>query len=551
MGSFLSYTLYSGVFLLLLYLCYRLFISGEKQIALNRMILLGCYVVSFAAWPLSRIDWSHTESQLALNAPVIAIGKLQLNAVGIVEDDSSILSRILLWTYLTGASVVLLKTMLSTLRLFFYIRKGTFIRKEGYTLVVMAGNDTAPFSFGSYIVMSTADYETVCSSVTSHELAHIRCFHYIDLMVAQAVCVVLWYNPAAWLMRDELRLIHEYQADAAVIDSGVNIKEYQMLLIRKTVGNRFHTLANSLNHSKLKNRIAMMQKEKSSGRRRLRLLSLALAVDVALAIVNIPAVASGLRTLETAAFKLTKNQRGKPNNLMEDSKSMPIQDVHEDKEDADPSANLTVIAHKNLPEDKPANEVKEEEKTLPDPEIEAEFPGGTEKLMKYISMNIRYPYSAYVDNKTGKSVVGFIIQTDGSISDVKILESSWPDLDEEALRVVKGMPKWNPATTDGKPVACQVSIPINFRLQEQSEAKAVTHNDGSPFIMLSKNGGAKLMIGPHDEDCVVESIQAVRVDGNLLTESMVIDLSDIATSETFPPSEEFPFGLWDIKLKKK
>ena len=558
MGSFLAYTLYSGVFLLLFYLAYRLFISGEKQIALNRIILLGCYVVSFAVWPLSRIDWSHTDPQLSVNAPITAIGALPLNAVGIIEDDSSILPRTLLWIYLTGASVVLLKTILSTLRLFFYIRKGTLIRKEGYTLVVMPGNDTAPFSFGSHIVMSAVDYETVRSSVTAHELAHIRCRHYLDLMVAQAVCVLLWYNPAAWLMRDELKLIHEYQADAEVIDSGVNIKAYQMLLIRKTVGNRFNTLANGLNHSKLKNRIAMMQKEKSSGRRRLRLLSLALAVDVALAVVNVPAVASGLRSLETASFKPTELEKDVSAHNMDVPESKHIEDENEDNDDADTTTEFTVNAYKALQEDKTVQEEKKmyedpkDEKSFSEPDVPAEFPGGVDNLMRYLSMNIRYPQSAHAEDRTGMSVVGFIIQPDGTITDVNILESSWQDLDEEAMRVVKAMPKWNPATTDGKPVASQYSIPINFRLQNVEGARHASPKQESPLIKISKNGGAKLIVGTsHDKDCEVKHIQAVRVDGELMTEGMTIDLSDIETYETYPPSEEFPGGLCDIKLKKK
>lgn len=193
MGSFLAYTLYSGVFLLLLYLVYKLFISKEKQIALNRIILLGCYVVSFVAWPLSRIEWSQPESRLPVAAPVITVGELpinpagelSMNAVEIIEEDTSVVPLILLWIYMIGAVIVLLKTVFSTARLIFYIRKGIFIPKEGYTLVIMPGNDSAPFSFGSYVVMSSVDYETVCSSVAAHELAHIRYRHYLDLIVAQ------------------------------------------------------------------------------------------------------------------------------------------------------------------------------------------------------------------------------------------------------------------------------------------------------------------------------------------------------------------------------
>ena len=497
MGPFFAYTLYSGIFLLAFYLLYRLFVSGEKQIALNRAILLGCYAVAFAAWPIFNSNWDKTSSDMTMVFPTGELNVPSMILANGIEEERSILPDIILWIYLIGASVVLLKTFYSVARLMLHISKGEFLRKDGYTLVVMPDKTTAPFSFGSLIVMNAYDYETVCEAVTAHELAHIRCRHYLDLLLAQMVCVMLWYDPAAWLMRDELKLIHEYQADAAVIDGGVDPKEYQMLLIRKTVGNRFHILANNLNHSKLKNRIAMMQKERSGGLRRMRIAALAIALAVALVVVNIPALASGLKSLETASLRLSPDH------------------------------------------------------SLPDPDTEAEFPGGTDALIRYLSMNVRYPQSAHDEDRTGKTVVGFTVQSDGSISDVKIEKSAWPDLDEEAVRVVRSMPDWTPATKDGKPVASGYTLPVNFILQSQEAAEATSSIQGAPFIQLSKNGGAKLMLGRSDKDCDANDLQTVRVDGKLMKENMVIDLSDIELSETFPPSEEFPGGLWDIKLKKK
>ncbi len=603
MGSFLAYTLYSGVFLLMLYLVYRLFISGEKQISLNRIILLGCYVVSFVVWPLSRLDWSLPESQHAVATPIIAIGEMPMNAVAIVEEDTSVLTQILLWIYLIGALVVLSKTIFSTARLFFYIRKGTFFRKEGYTLVVMPGNDTAPFSFGNHIVMSAVDYETVRGSVTAHELAHIRCHHYLDLIFAQAVCVVLWYNPAAWLMRDELKLIHEYQADAAVIESGADPKKYQMLLIRKTVGNRFHTVVNSLNHSKLKNRIAMMQKEKSSGRRRLRLLSLALAVDVALAVVNIPAVASGFDSLEDSS-------------LINNSEEVAVEKIEKSSDPTD----ATVTA--------------------------AEFPGGVVKLMEYLANNVRYPETAMKENRSGRTVVGYTIEKDGKITNIRILKSSWPDCDEEAIRVVKKMPNWVPAKSNGNLTKSEFALPVDFRISSTSYKVsedgvdefrgfsgdmldeiivvgygAVKNENGSSqndeikrhrtlrldgdtnqdvpiYIdgvladgdmiksldpqtvksidvrrpsdeypegrvdiklkkqsetLILKDTELSLIVGPCNEsDCdEANRLPAYRVNGKLLTASMTINSNDIESWENIPPSEEFPNGLQEIKTKKK
>ena len=414
MGTFFAYTLYSGIFLLAFYLLYRLFISGGKQIALNRAILLGCNAVAFAAWPIFNSNWDKTSSDITMVFPTAELNVPSMILANGIEGERSLLPDIILWIYLIGASVVLLKTFYSVARLMLHISKGEFLRKEGHTLVVMPDKTMAPFSFGSLIVMNAYDYETVCEAVTAHELAHIRCRHYLDLLLAQMVCVVLWYNPAAWLMRDELKLIHEYQADAAVIDGGIDPKEYQMLLIRKTVGNHFHILANNLNHSKLKNRIAMMHKERSGGLRCMRIVTLAIAPAVALTVVNIPALASGLKSLETASLRLSPDH------------------------------------------------------SLPDPDTEAEFPDGT-----------------------------------------------------DALR------------------------------ENQEAAEAASSIQGAPFIQLSKNGGAKLMLGSSDKDCDAKDLLTVRVDGKLMKENIVIDLSDIESSETFPPSEEFPGGLWDIKLKKK
>lgn len=604
MGSFLAYTLYSGVFLLLLYLVYRLFISGEKQIVLNRIILLGCYVVSFAVWPLSRLDWSLPESQLPVVTPIIAIGEMPMNAVGIIEEDTSIVPQILLWIYLIGALVVLSKTILSTARLLFYIRKGTFSRKEGYTLVVMPGSDTAPFSFGNHIVMSVADYETVNGSVTVHELAHIRCHHYLDLIFAQTVCVVLWYNPAAWLMREELKLIHEYQADAAVIDSGADPKKYQMLLIRKTVGNRFHTVVNSLNHSKLKNRITMMQKEKSSGHSRLRLLSLALAVDVALAVVNIPAIASGLNSLEYSS-------------LIQDNEVVAVEKIEKSSDHTDAAVKA------------------------------AEFPGGVANLMEYLAKNIRYPETAMKENRSGRTVVGYTIEKDGKITNIRILKSSWPDCDEEAMRVVKKMPDWIPAKSNDNRTKSEFALPVVFRIPSISDKrsedamdefrgffgnmldeiivvgygavkrektasqkneprwyKAVAVNEGTnpdapiylegiladrdiikslppesvesidvrrpseeypegrvdiklrkqpETLYLKEKDNLSLVFGPCKESGCDEAdhLPAYRVDGKLLTESMTINAGDVESWEKIPPSKEYPNGLQEIKLKKK
>ncbi len=240
----------------------------------------------------------------------------------------------------------------------------------------------------------------------------------------------------------------------------------------------------------------MMQKKNSTGVRRMRVIGLLMAPAVAFGVMNLPAVASDLKSLETVSLRVDDKAR--------------------------------------------------------DPDIEAEFPGGEEKLAQYLYMKVRYPQSAQQEDRTGKSVVGFTVQADGTIADVNILESSWPDLDEEAVRVVKGMPKWKPATIGGEPVLSQLSIPINFRLQTIDESEVMPHMKQENYIKLNKDDGVKLVIGASaDNDCDVKDPQAFRVDGKLLTQSMTVDMSDIESYKTYPPSKEFPGGLCDIKLKNK
>ena len=122
----------------------------------------------------------------------------------------------------------------------------------------------SPFSWGRYIVVSEQDDDALLRDVLLHEEAHLRLHHSVDLLVADLAGCLQWFNPAMWLLRRELRAIHEYEADEAVLRSGVDAREYQMLLIRKAAGKRWCSVANSFNHSKLKNRITMMLRKKSS-----------------------------------------------------------------------------------------------------------------------------------------------------------------------------------------------------------------------------------------------------------------------------------------------
>lgn len=236
MGAFLSYSIIAGMALLALYLAYRVFLSRDNQHGFNRSVLIGIYVVSFTA-PLV-ID---TLAYFSLNDyPDAQTFEGVSNAsAGVPASSQPIWCTLLIWSFIAGMAAVSAKTVITWIRLVRVIRSGEKIRRNGFTLVVTDNDEFAPFSWMRYVVISRADYDNSCPAITAHELKHIASMHWVDLLIAQAVCIINWFNPAAWLMRDELMLIHEYQADMAVIDSGHDPQEYQMLLIRKAVGARF------------------------------------------------------------------------------------------------------------------------------------------------------------------------------------------------------------------------------------------------------------------------------------------------------------------------
>ncbi|MDE6469243.1 MAG: M56 family metallopeptidase [Muribaculaceae bacterium] len=439
MAQFFAYTVYSGIFLLAVYLVFKWFMAAEKQSRLNRVVLLGIYAVSFAAYPLSGL-LQHGTAQ----GGVLFEAAPQLVGIETARPASApaVWPVVLLIIYLAGAVAVALWSLVVAFRIAAVIRRGRRENRGEYTLVLLPARMVAPFSWGRYVVMGVDDYALAGDVIIEHELGHLRGLHFVDMLVAQAVCVVCWYNPASWLLREELKSVHEFEADEHVLASGVEPRDYQMLLIKKAVGLRFQSLANSLNHSKLKKRITMMYNQKSGAGRRLRGFALVPALAVALAAVNNPSVASALESLREA--------------------------LPESSVETTPSALDEVTGVAYAPSADSNGEVTKKDapvKELPQVEKPAEFPGGEFALYKFLADNIVYPEQAAKAGAQGRVVLNFTILADGSIADINVLRSVSPELDAEAVRVAKALPRWTPGESGGKPVASSYVLPVTFRLQ--------------------------------------------------------------------------------------
>ena len=421
MGSFATYTFESGIYLLAGYLIYKWLLSTENQPAFNRLVLLSIYAMSFIA-PLMRMPGF---SRLANGVPggVVAAAPVVL---GIEPASAPEWALLCVMVYYAGMIAATVFTIISFVRLFVIICKGELHREGRYSLILLQDTKFATFSWLRYIVMRRADYKEDGEIILLHELAHLRLCHWVDLLLAQIVAILLWYNPAAWLMRAELRNVHEYQADAAVLQSGADARQYQLLLTKKAVGQRFPSLANSLNHSKLKNRITMMCNQKSSPVRRLRAVAIAPALLLAAVAVNNPSVASALGTASAVSLNESKVRENIPSEQLS-------------------SINLTA------------------------PEIMPEYPGGLPELFKFLANHVNYPARAAKKGVEGRVVVSFVVSPSGKATDIYVSQSVSPELDAEAIRVVSIMPTWTPASNNGTPVSCHMTLPVDFKIQK-SEA---------------------------------------------------------------------------------
>lgn len=428
MGSLVVYSFSSGVFLLAGYLTYKWLLANDNQPGFNRAALLTLYVMALLL-PLCRIVVGQTGESVIAVAGVAGIKALAVSA----GDHANPVVRVVLWVYLAGMIVVGATTLFTLLRLWRLVNSGERTAIGGCTLVVIDRHDIAPFSWGRFIVVSRSEEARAVDLIVGHERAHIRLGHFYDLILAQVVCIVQWYNPASWLMLSELKAVHEYQADRAVIDSGINIHQYQILLIKKTVGVRFQSFANSLNHSNLKKRITMMCKTRTKPARRFRALAAVPALALAMLLLNVPSISGAMTEMSSA--RLTDKVSGFSTNRQ--------------------------IADKAS-----VRSVKDENGEGEFPDVMAEFPGGMPALMAALCENIKYPAEAFEAKIQGRVVVGFNIGTDGRMSDFKVIKGVDPQLDAEAVRAVRALnATWTPALKEGQPVSCSFALPVEFKLK--------------------------------------------------------------------------------------
>ena len=292
------YVFKAAITLALLYSCFFLFLSKETFHRFNRCMLVGIMVVSLVL-PLFHFT---TEHPTTLNEEVYMMQNYiehDTIPIAVTADNSRNITWIqaLTWLYLAGVAVILILTLVQTLSLVRFMSRGVRRRDtQGNIIILHRGNNPPPFSIFRYIVMSINDYESSRQYILIHEQEHIRLGHTYDLLLLQCVKTLQWFNPFVWFLSRDLKTVHEYEADQAVINQGIDAKSYQQLLVMKVVGNRLQPFTNNLNHASLKKRIIMMYQKTSN---RWLMLKALCAIPVVALTVNTFATPSQTDPVET------------------------------------------------------------------------------------------------------------------------------------------------------------------------------------------------------------------------------------------------------------
>ncbi len=301
MGAFLVFIIKSTCCLAVFYLFYRLLLSRDTFHRFNRMALLGVIVFSIAI-PFVQLA---ADEPVAVQRTALELERfLQMGGTP-VEEESRFPSWLaaLFMIYAGGCLFFAGRFLYSVCQIVRLIRSGERAVLEDGTRLVVTDLTVPPFSWMKYIVISRIDMEESGAEILAHEQAHIRACHSLDMWFAGCCAVLHWFNPAVWLLKQELQNVHEYEADESVIAHGVDAKHYQLLLVKKAVGaQRFTSMANSFDHSKLKKRITMMLKQKSNPWARLKFLYVLPLAAVAVAAFARPEISRRLENISEVEF---------------------------------------------------------------------------------------------------------------------------------------------------------------------------------------------------------------------------------------------------------
>lgn len=403
--SILEYLFRSSLVLFIFMIIYQLLLKQKASHHHSRVFILLAFIISIVS-PALQFTSSESISEVPgyiINEVIVSNKTVANTAANEIQG-----STLILFYYLIISAFFAVRMLIGLVKIF-YIRHTHSHFKEGSHEIILLNKEMPVFSFFNKIFIHNTLIHT---EVHEHEIEHTRLMHSIDRLFISIAGILFWINPAYWILKKELERVHEYQADRAVLEKGIERTKYQKILLSLSMGYPTALPVNQFNKSFIKNRIMMMNTKKQfSNRRWLLTLPLALATVWIMACSHSPA----------------------KNDQTTTDEQQPVQ----------------------------TEKVYDEVDKMP------EFPGGQEAMGQFFVDNVKYPKKAKEEGIQGKVFVNFIVDKDGKVKDVSIKQSVNPELDAEAMRVVKMMPNWTPGEKDGKAVAVEITLPVNFVLSDE------------------------------------------------------------------------------------
>lgn len=423
------YLLQVNVGLILFYALYKLVCTRDTFFRSRRFILIVSLVLPFILPFIDVREWLESRDRMIMLTHFDYSAVLPEIVVGseAVETGNRVfvLSEWIGYLYLAGVVALLVRLAVQAFGLYRLIVR--MPEKEINGVRVKCLNDpSGPFSFFGWIFMNPAAVkEDEISEILTHEMAHVKQHHSVDVLLAEMVSICCWMNPFAWLLKREVRLNLEFLADRKVMEAGFATKSYQYHLLGLAYNHKYG-LSNNFNFSHLKQRIIMMNKKKSNAAGHIKYALFVLPAFALLVAGNISCSQDASQT--------------------EDAKEEVVAPVSPEAKEA------------------PADSTAKEEVFMVAEQM-PEFPGGMKEMLKFLQENVKYPENAMKNNVQGRVIVQFVIEKDGTPTEFKVLRSVDPDLDAEALRVMKAMPKWKPGMQKGQVVRVKFTVPVSFKLQ--------------------------------------------------------------------------------------
>ncbi|MCR8882581.1 M56 family metallopeptidase [Phocaeicola plebeius] len=423
------YLLQVNVGLILFYALYKLVCTRDTFFRSRRFILIVSLVLPFILPFIDVREWLEIRDRVIMLTHFDYSAVLPEIVVGSEAAETGnrvfVLSEWIGYLYLAGVVVLLVRLVVQAFSLYRLIVR--MPEKEINGVRVKCLNDpSGPFSFFGWIFMNPAAVkEDEISEILTHEMAHVKQHHSVDVLLAEMVSICCWMNPFAWLLKREVRLNLEFLADRKVMEAGFATKSYQYHLLGLAYNHKYG-LSNNFNFSHLKQRIIMMNKKKSNAAGHIKYALFVLPAFALLVAGNISCSQDASQT--------------------EDAKEEVVAPVSPEAKEA------------------PADSTAKEEVFMVAEQM-PEYPGGMKEMLKFLQENVKYPENAMKNNVQGRVIVQFVVEKDGTPTEFKVVRAVDPDLDAEALRVLKTMPKWKPGMQRGEVVRVKYTVPVTFRLQ--------------------------------------------------------------------------------------